>query len=351
MEGEALFGSYLDVRIVPDGSRVYVLDSEASEVTIRKPDGRLIRRVGRAGEGPGEFLVPARLVFFGDGFYVKDDRRITTFTLDGELTGADAFPRGVGFRDFGVQYWAIFNDRSFMALSSPHLMDGSESFDPIDYVALLRVSQDGGSWGAETIARSSFRDFFFSIAIDGDPFPINQPWVAPDHFQEDPRNNSVVVSRTRTMFPGLVELTEISTAGDTLWTRRLQLPPIPLREDSVEAKLEERATMVAEFSGDRAPSPQLKRRIREGWIIPEYWPAVRQIRLMSNGEIWFRPPGLDGRRIWYAVRKGVAEDPIRKILAPASFEPFDVNDTHVWGVRYDELDVPYVAGLRLVRSS
>ncbi len=350
LEGDALFGFLLDVRVPADGSNVYVLDSEASEVTIRSPDGTVIRRVGRAGEGPGEFSSPSRLVFFDDGFYVRDDRRITRFTRDGELAGTDAFPRGVDYRAFGVQYWAMFTDRSFMALASPHTLEMPGSPDPTEDLALLRVLEDRGSWTAETLALSSFKDYFASIPVDGDPFPVNQPWLAPDHFQEDPRNNSLIVSRARTALPGAVDLVEVSTAGDTLWTRRIQLPPIPLSEDSIAAVVDEMAAVVAQAASTGTARPQLKSRIRDSWMIPEYWPAVRQIRLMSNGEIWFRPPGHDDRRIWYAVRKGDEEGAIRKVFAPESFVPHDVNDTHVWGVRRDEMDVGYVVGLRLERG-
>ena len=347
-EGDAVFGYHLDVRVPADGSSVYVLDSEASEATIRTPDGTLIRRVGRKGEGPGEFSRPGGLVFFDDGFYIKDDRRITRFTLDGELVGTDAFPLGVNYRNSGVQYWAMFSDRSFLALSSIDLMDESLNFYRADHVALLRVLPAAGSWRSEILATLSFEDYFSSVPVDGDSYPLPQRWLAPDHFQADPGNGSLVLSRTQTMLPGVVDFVELSTEGDTLWTRRIRLPPIPLTEDSIAAAVEDAATNLAQSAGNGTPSPQLKRRIRDSWIIPEYWPALRRIRLMSNGEIWFRPPGHDDGRIWYAVRKGEEEGAIRRVFAPEWFAPSDVNATHVWGIRRDVLDVAYVAGLRLV---
>ncbi len=67
----------------PRGLWVTVLDRRASEVTIGTPGGTLIRRVGREGEGPGEFTGPHDLVLFEDRFYVADERRFTSFTLDG----------------------------------------------------------------------------------------------------------------------------------------------------------------------------------------------------------------------------------------------------------------------------
>ena len=153
----------------------------------------------------------------------------------------------------------------------------------------------------------------------------------------------MVVKRATAADPGLVELIEISTAGDTLWTRRIRLPAMPVTEEQIEAELEEWASILAEN-----PSPMLKSRIRAAWHIPEYWPAVRQIQLMSNGEIWFEPLGRETPDVWHAVRKRAGEGPIKRIAVPASFEPRDVTGTHVWGIRRDELDVGYVTGLRLL---
>ncbi|MDE2678736.1 MAG: hypothetical protein OXI76_12625 [Gemmatimonadota bacterium] len=98
------------------------------------------------------------------------------------------------------------------------------------------------------------------------------------------------------------------------------------------------------------PSPSRKRRIREALIVPDYWPAICGIRLMSNGEVWFVPLAEDGSKVWYTARRGRTEGSIRRIVLPDQFNPRDVNETHVWGERYDELGVRYVVGRRLVRS-
>ena len=224
---------------------------------------------------------------------------------------------------------------------------------PVEDLAVLRVSEEGATWGVEALALLSLRNWQSSIPVEGSqhPFRLRQPWVTPDHFQIDHLNGSVLVGRSRTINPGVLELIEISVAGDTLWTRSIQLPPIPLRADQVEAELEQTAAMIAELSGDAAASPLLKSRIREAWIIPEHWPAVRETLLMSNGEIWFEPQGQDTPGVWYAVRKGAEQGPIRRVTVPESFQPRDVNATHVWGLRRDELDVGYVTGLLLVRGS
>ena len=146
VQGDEFFGPYLDIRAAADGSRIYVLDLQASEVTIWTPDGALVRRLGRAGGGPGEFQGPGRLGVAAGGFDVRDRLRITTFTLDGELTGTRPYPLEVAYRDFQVQVRNHFNDGSFAALPSPAFLGGSPTSDPTEDLPVLRIVEEGGAW-------------------------------------------------------------------------------------------------------------------------------------------------------------------------------------------------------------
>ena len=362
LEGDALFGGIRDVRPAADGSRVYVLDVQSLEVTIWTPDGTLIGRVGGRGEGPGEFLDPGPLFLFDDRFQVGDHSRYTTFALEGEVLRTDGFPPGVGVLERGMdmatqrrsftffQVFAMFADGSVGALAlPPWVMDGDvpEEEDPV--VPVLRASPDDGAWGIDTLGLLSFRDVFATLQHPefGEINP-SQPWIRPDHFQMDPWNSSVVISRSLRDQPGVLEVIEVSLAGDTIWTRQVQLPPIPVTEDDVETAVEAQAPYLgADSSG---LSPMLRRAIRASYIIPSHWPATNEIRLMSNGEIWFKPAGHETPTMWYAVRKGEDDAPVRSVVLPERFRPLDVNATHVWGIRFDELDVQYVVGLRLARA-
>ena len=352
MEGEALFARITSVVPAADGSRVYVLDRQAFEVTIWTPDGTLIGRVGRQGDGPGDFVSPGGLYLSEDGFQVTEGLRITTFSPDGDLVRADGLERAMNpSRDasFGRLYHAIamFDDRSVGAVSAAALVWSGSVTEEMSEAAhpVVRITQDGGSFGVDTLGLLDYRDVWLTLGSRG-VFAKRQPFVAPDDFALDPWNGSVVFSRSPGTPPGLLELIEVSIAGDTLWTRRIHLPPIPVTEDEIYAAADEFAPLLA----DGTPA-QKRDAVRDRMIIPEYWPATLGIGLRSNGEIWFQPAGEDDPRIWYAVRKRDDEGPIQRIVVPESFRPLDANATHVWGVRTDEMGVQYVAGLRLVRTS
>lgn len=67
-----------------DTGDILVLDFKAKTVFEFAPDGRFIRRFGRAGQGPGEFSSPIRVVCSGTSRYVKDSRRIHVFDRTGQ---------------------------------------------------------------------------------------------------------------------------------------------------------------------------------------------------------------------------------------------------------------------------
>ena len=256
-EGDALFGSVSDVNVrsTAQGLRLYVLDHQASEVTIWTPDGTLIRRVGREGEGPGEFTRPADLVLLEDRFYVTDERRFTSFTFEGEVMRTDAVPASLSWRGFRFRNEAMFEDGSFVVtpVVPSMIIDGTTGDDPADVIPGLRISRRGASWALDTLALISFRKWLVPFPLVGDPAPAHL-----DSFRPDAPGGSVVLGRTQELPPGTFELIEISMTGDTIWTRRIRLPPVPVEDHEVEAVVNRRASVFASWSGDSVPSPILR---------------------------------------------------------------------------------------------
>jgi hypothetical protein len=65
-EGWAAFGRIVDVGFDGEG-RLYVLDSQASQVHVLSRDGSLVRSIGTSGEGPGELSQAFGMAVFADG--------------------------------------------------------------------------------------------------------------------------------------------------------------------------------------------------------------------------------------------------------------------------------------------
>jgi hypothetical protein len=70
-----VFGSIVDVEVDGEG-RIFVLDGQAREVRWFNQEGGFLGRIGRAGQGPGEFQTPMGMVVDENGIlYVLDSQR------------------------------------------------------------------------------------------------------------------------------------------------------------------------------------------------------------------------------------------------------------------------------------
>ena len=63
---EEFFGVIVRVTTDPKGN-IYVLDNQLSEVKVYDPSGKFLKKIGREGEGPGEFRRPGDMFFLPDG--------------------------------------------------------------------------------------------------------------------------------------------------------------------------------------------------------------------------------------------------------------------------------------------
>jgi len=84
-------------QIVVEGGRAYFADSR-DVIVYHLRDGRLLRRIGRLGQGPGEFSIePRRISVLGDRLIVQDMGHADCFNLDGVSTGQVRHPGSMAF--------------------------------------------------------------------------------------------------------------------------------------------------------------------------------------------------------------------------------------------------------------
>lgn len=84
-EGEAdtVLNRPFDLRVDGQGN-IFVLDWGDVDIKVFSPDGRLLRKIGKKGQGPGEFDTPAQFVLAVDGrIFLLSGRQHQIVTLDG----------------------------------------------------------------------------------------------------------------------------------------------------------------------------------------------------------------------------------------------------------------------------
>lgn len=89
------------IGIAPDG-RIVIADPGSGKVRVYSPTGRLLRSLGRNGDGPGEFRSPTDAAFAEDGslFVINfAPPRVTRFTPELELDTVFRIPDTEGLQD------------------------------------------------------------------------------------------------------------------------------------------------------------------------------------------------------------------------------------------------------------
>ena len=83
-------------QICAENGRVYVVDKR-NVIVYDLKNGRLLTRIGKMGQGPGEFTMgPGRLTVLSDRLVISDFRKIKLFTLDGQYSSEIREPGVMG---------------------------------------------------------------------------------------------------------------------------------------------------------------------------------------------------------------------------------------------------------------
>jgi hypothetical protein len=106
-DGPLSFSTIPSLAARSDGT-VAVLDRFNCQVVLIDSAGMLIRRFGRCGRGPGEFVTPWRLAFLGDSLVVFDDGQGAFLFMDlhgneGRRLHLGELPGAVGIRGFAFE--------------------------------------------------------------------------------------------------------------------------------------------------------------------------------------------------------------------------------------------------------
>ena len=356
---EASFSLISSVRVLEGGERILVAEAASLRVTIWTPAGSLVREVGGPGEGPGEFSGPLFVESHRGGFRARDAQRYSSFSKDGTLIETVPYPpRELSFRGFPLWPEALLHDGSFIATPRvpPAVLAGSGGDEPIEYLPVYHVSAERDDWTLATIAMLDTRNQHMFIRPEGTRFAergirVSQFYGDFDLTWVDPDTGSVVVLR-RNREGGVVELMEIEVAGDTLWRRQVSPSPVTLDSGTLAEFIDRVARQYAEFGGGEerpAAIEAIREAIEEAIYVPDPLPGATNLFGSNSNEIWFQGyQRQDTLSLWHAVRRDGAGG--RRVFLPSGFRAMDATDSHVWGVRRDELGVEYVVGRRLMSA-
>ncbi len=278
--------------------------------------------------------------------------RYTRYTAQGELLGTTPGPPAtVSYQGRSVDlHWP--DEGSYLGslrISVSSTPTGEAVFpDPRTPVLSVRDLGDGRWSDPEPVLWLEIGNLTHVISIPGETpshrFVTAQPFGDPDHVRFEP--GAAVVMRPKGD-PGTVELIEVDATGDTVWHRRVELPPRRLTSEMVDEVAD---TWLAQRPSRDMPPARLRQAYYDGLYQPEYVPpAEAPPVLTASGEVWIRTPEvLDTLRVYYAVPRGEPAGLLRRVLLPESLWLTDATETHIWGAQWDSVGRPHVIGRRLV---
>lgn len=308
--------------------RLVVADGGSSEIRIFDESGAVVSRVGGRGGGPGEFETMATIGRGdGDTFWVYDFslRRLSFFTADGDLQHSATL-------DHEIQTLNVtgrLDDGSFIlhqlwgsARSGERVTIGLRR-DPVVYA---RFAADGAL--LDTIGR--FPGLEINVTQENGRLVMGSALFG--------RSSSSATAGTA-VFIGDQERFEIGAyAADGSLQRFIRIPGVDLSIAPAELEsLKERQVAAA---------PDYQRASRRAYLeeveVPPTRPAYQYLLVDETGNLWAseyaRPPDLpvewtvlDARGRW-----------LGSVVMPRRFRPYQIGDSWVLGVAWDELDVESV---------
>lgn len=364
LDGDQALSEVLDLAIGPTGN-LYVAQQSAPYVTVLSDEGTLLRRLGRAGGGPGEFNGwPLRLGWIGDTLWVTDHRTTKLLTARGEEI------RRIAFGNRVAREGSLFIPGPPLAngtlLPRRLIVGNAPVFFTVDSLSLPRFDGDGVEVG--TIARLPQP---MRVRLEGDEYSTHPlaDWMglAALPMAPVPDGRGVVFVREGPSQPrSWFDVIRIDMDGDTVFVRRIEHEPRPVTSRERDWF---RSRFAASVAGDYLARPSAmmgdrtrERRRREAASsieFPRYHPPVRRIVVGIDGSLWLlreaSPPELVD--VWEVYGPQGLEGRIRIETGRSGREPWGprlnlhrASRDEVWGVSIDDLEVPYIHRYNVNRS-
>lgn len=311
------------------GDSLLVLEGSANEIRVFDREGGFLGRIGRKGEGPGEFEWPTAMWVARDTIAVVDLklRRETFFTLAGELVRTQPLGRLGGQPLAGS---AAMRGATVVAETAVTIGSEIGAFPERSIVAT-----HAGTGRVDTIARyatgyvpyratGSFGFLAFRAGSEGD-------WaVAGDSLLAVVSGEPSVLRWRRARERGL------ELEGELTLPLR---PEVFTRDDGQELLARTNAKLRAD---GEEPIPR-----SAAVDAPDHWGQVKQLVVSDREECWIQwnDPASDVDDVWFRV--SLADPRPTRARLPAGFHMLAAHGDELYGYVLTSYDVPVLTVLRL----
>jgi hypothetical protein len=335
--------SDISAAAVASDGRLVVADAGSATVRTYDSEGKLLRLLGGAGSGPGEFVRPVQVRIRDDGsVLVWDDAtfRVTEFDPTGELTEVATFSR----EDIGQAVEPPLYPASGLLLSNGDLIVRLISktsdlpagrFRPP--TGALRVAADESAIDTVLFFRDTEQLF---VRLPKGSFPLAPPLAR--------RTTIAIQPNEARLCPGEQAEPEI-VCFEPEGTRvvvRWEAEKIPVRPD--DPALRSWRDSMTELYGQKMMTEDADRILSQVSLPAEYPPYTDHV-IDRAGYLWVKTPVVDSNA---GVDRYLVFTPTGQQVGPVSVPPvriLEIGDDYLVGVDRDEFEVQYIKLFRVAR--
>ncbi|MGH7469692.1 MAG: 6-bladed beta-propeller [Longimicrobiales bacterium] len=340
------------VSAVAEGAsgKLYVLDAEERQVRVFDPDGKMIRAMGRAGSGPGEFDLPVDLELKGDTLCVTDigERKLTLFRTDGTLLGVVP-ARGVQIK---------VGKPAVPITIAPRRLRSDGRFDSAFRIASRRVAVpdsllvpellfDSRGEVTDTVGwRMFYPDVWPQVALQaGTVFLTNIPDRGRPLYAADDRRR-IIVERKPALDGSPYYVRLILQDGDSSEHRFYYRPHRAIEKQKVVSEIVESSGLLSRgMSGSEA-----RQTVERLVAVPEYQPPITRVLMGADQSIWlhretWRSGDTETFERWIVLDSEAR--PLAQLVLPPKTRLRWASRSHIWVVEGDDLGIPWVVRYRL----
>jgi hypothetical protein len=310
---------------VGPNNSLFLVDRHETGAVVLDSSGLMIRRLGRKGEGPGEFTRPCCVGVIGDVVWIADPqaRRITSFSGTRVLSTVSLATTDEGT---GLEPISLFADGTLAAM--PVRIRSNQPIMTTSTLKLMRIARDGSDRGVmlalshpnrtKELRWGRGRAFVPSAFDDRPKIATHSSGVAVVVEQ-----NLDSVARSARVVVRIVD-----TAGRTISRRDLRIVPRPVTKEEVNADVRGEGESFKEFFGsaDRAAEAYRK----DLWI-PAVHPPVRKVLFGADRSVWIAlTTSSEDEEWWTDLGSSRSGSSFRRVMLPKGERVLAANASSVW---------------------
>jgi hypothetical protein len=319
--------------VLPDG-RVVTVHSGEGVMRVFDPSGRLLKVVGRKGDGPGEFRLPLSVGYVGDTVWVRDitHRRYHRFNANFEPIGSVTMIGNGGF------YYGLTSPTTSLLrpTTGEATRFGIYDSDSLRTPIAITFRAAGHQFEIRDAARNP------NGLVTGTQLrTVSSPLTAATHLELAPGGREAIVLESGELWggkPGQFTIRRIETAtGKVSAPIVVSLPPRKVTPAEADSLIKRSATRLAPRAADQYEANAK---------VADVYPALLSFMVGSDGTLWVTPYVDPLTRI-VVNRTGT---PVMRVRLPDGLYVMAASATHVWGRLLDADDVPIIVRYTIRRT-